>query len=104
LRIARDYLIPHAQAAFGLMGADARVADARFVLRWLERNSDGRSVSRRDLFNGVRGRFKEVEHLDPVIELLEKRGYLRREKVERHGPGRKPSPVLRLNPLHFLKS
>jgi hypothetical protein len=45
-----------------------------------------------------------VEHLDPVIELLEKRGYLRREKVERHGPGRKPSPVLRLNPLHFVKS
>ena len=59
------------------------------------------SLSRRDLFNGVRGRFKEVEPLDPVIELLEKRGYLRRKDVEHKGPGRKPSPVLCLNPLHF---
>jgi putative DNA primase/helicase len=104
LRIARDYLIPHAQAAFGLMGADARVADARFVLRWQEKHSDGRSITRRDLFNGVRGRFKEVESLDPVIVLLENRGYLRREEVDRKGPGRRPSPVLRLNPLHFVKS
>jgi hypothetical protein len=38
IRIAH-YLIPHARAAFGQMGADERIGDALFLLRWIERTA-----------------------------------------------------------------
>jgi hypothetical protein len=40
IHIAEKYLIPHAQAAFGLMGAEPRLDDARRVLEWLARKRE----------------------------------------------------------------
>jgi Protein of unknown function (DUF3987) len=50
IRIGRDYLLPHALAAFGLMGADPRVEEAKRVLTWL-----AHSVNSVNCVNG--GRF-----------------------------------------------
>jgi replicative DNA helicase len=76
--IGRDYLLPHAQAAFGVMGADSRVEDARAV--WLsvcrkledveDVESAPRRFSRRDLHQMNRRRFKAVEDLDPALRVL----------------------------------
>jgi hypothetical protein len=112
LRIAREHLLPHAQAAFGLMGADHRVLDAKYVLgrledlhrKSMEAEGDGalKPPTRRDVFNVTRTRFKEVEDLEPVLGLLQRRGYVRVQKqAKRSGPGRQPSPVVHLNPLYF---
>jgi hypothetical protein len=112
IKLARDYLLPHARAAFGLMGANRRVEDARHVLRWLRANSAGSAhcaqggprLSKRDIFNGCRGRWPTVAELEPVLELLEKHGYLRPlPQQEKTGPGRRPSPEYLINP-HWLDS
>jgi DNA primase catalytic core len=35
IRLGRDYFLPHALRAFGVMGADEQLEDARRVVRWL---------------------------------------------------------------------
>lgn len=93
-----EYLIPHARAAFSLMGADPVVADARYLIAWF-RDKQVESMSARDLFTETKGRFKKMDIIKPALELLELYGYLRIEDTERSaGPGRNPSPTLRINP------
>jgi Protein of unknown function (DUF3987) len=70
------YFLPHARAAFGLMAADPRVEDAKLVLAFVHRRGL-RFVSRRDLHRGMQRRFRRAEHLDPVIDLLIRHGFLR---------------------------
>jgi len=81
------YLIPHAQAAFQEMGADPDLDAARYVLGWLLSRGIEK-ISKRDLFNGVRGRFKRVKALDPALAILEEHGYIRQVKNDRDGAGR----------------
>jgi replicative DNA helicase len=92
------YLIPHALAAFGLMGADPFVAEARHILTWLRRT--GREeFTRRELFEATKGRFKTVSALELPLDLLVRHGYVReRPADERSGPGRKPAPTFEVNP------
>jgi hypothetical protein len=94
-----EYLIAHAHAAFGEMGADPTIEAARYVLAWLKRRG-ARTVKKRDLFEGTKGRFKRVDALQPALGLLIGHDYIREQApVERPGPGRKPSPTFELNPL-----
>jgi replicative DNA helicase len=55
-QIAREYLLPHALAAFGMMGraCSEAVEDAQVVLRWLERRPQTNEFSRRDLHQSLR--------------------------------------------------
>lgn len=93
-----NYLIAHARVTFAEMGADPEVENARYVLRWIER--EGRtSFTKRDTYQGTKGRFKKVESLDPVLKLLDSHGYIReRESGEPRKPGRQPSPIFDVNP------
>jgi replicative DNA helicase len=97
ISIAR-YAIPHAHAAYATIGADPSVEAAKHLVAWIDRS--GRSTfSRRDAFEGTKGRFKKVADLDPALELLADQGYIRpREPEERAGPGRKPSPSYDVHP------
>ncbi len=95
-----EYLIPHALAVFDLMNADEAVADARYVLAWLER-AKIEQFKRRDALAALR-RFAKVSDLDGPLELLEAHGYIRVEGADQErpkGPGRKPSPTYTVNPL-----
>ena len=93
------YLIPHARAAFALMGADAAVADAVYVMDRIVAKKT-MSISRRDLFEQTKSRFKRVKNLDPALVILEEHEYLRqRTPGVRSGPGRRPSPVYDVNAL-----
>jgi hypothetical protein len=107
IRLARDYLLPHAKAAFGLMGANQKVEDAKHVLRWLRANSGdtgncgagGARLSKRDIYQGCKGRWPTVEQLEPVLDLLARHHYLIALPAEdRPGPGRRPSPEYLVNP------
>ncbi len=92
------YLIPHPLAAFSHMASKPTFADAEFILRWIRR-SKRFSFTRRDLFEGVKGRFAQVELLEAPLALLVSHGYLRLQaSPERQGPGRPPSPILVVNP------
>ena len=93
------YLVDHALAAFAMMGADPEVEGARRVLRWLERTGAS-SFTAKDCFDGVRGTFKKMPALTPVLQLLLDHGYICEvEQEPRKGPGRKPSPRYQVNPL-----
>jgi hypothetical protein len=92
------YLIQHARAAYAEMGADPVIADAKHILAWIRR-TEYRHFTRRDAFEGTKGRFKRVEAMKPGLKLLMEHGFIRlRDTVERPGPGRKPSLTYDVNP------
>jgi replicative DNA helicase len=95
------YLIPHAQSAYAEMGADPLVEDAKYILRWLERERPEKPT-RRDIHQGTKGRFRTVVSIDPVIELLIQHGYLRPVGGSAEARrGRKASQPYEINP-YFL--
>jgi hypothetical protein len=104
IELSREYLIPHALAAFALMGADPNLADARFLLRWLTARPDPRATfTKRDAYRAARGRVKRVEDIDRPLGLLVQHGYVRIQPPPEPAPGepragRKPSPAYELNP------
>lgn len=88
-------LIPHAQAAFGLLGADQVDDDAALVLRWLT----GRGLaeaSQRDIQAGLRWRFKNVDKLRDAIHKLKQTGCVM--SYQRRNKGAKPTEMVRVNP------
>ena len=93
-----EYLVAHAVAAFDLMGADPIIADARAIVDWLER-ADLESFSRRECHRALASRFSKATDLDPVLTLLEDRGWVRQEPRTRTGPkgGRPTSPRFVVN-------
>jgi hypothetical protein len=113
VRLARDYLLPHAQAAFAQMGADERLGKARKVWASLVRHSEYGEYSesapprfsRRDIHQWERRTFTAVEELDPILKLLMDWGYIRPwcDTSAQTGRGHK-SPVFEVNPLALARS
>jgi putative DNA primase/helicase len=88
-------LIPHAQAAFGLLGTDAVEADAMAILKWVR--AGGRTeFTRREAQKAQEGRFRSVDRLQKALERLEQQDVLR--GFNRHNKGAPPTMVLRVNP------
>jgi hypothetical protein len=108
VRLGKEYLVPHAVAAFGLMGADPRIGDARRIVRWLSSNRESvksvkgetlSKVTKRDIHTSVFGGSRRSGDLDQVLKLLEEYGYIRHaQEKEKTGVGRKPSPAYEVNP------
>jgi replicative DNA helicase len=93
------YLISHARAAYAEMGNDPEVEEAKYVLRWIERKGID-TFSKRDAFEGTKGRFRQVTALEPALDVLIAHGYIRTmERPERSGPGRKSSTKYEVNPF-----
>lgn len=87
----------HSLAALDMMGADPSIAAARQVWDWIERGRmNGFTV--RDAFNSLRGTFPRVVMLRSALEALEERGYVEVIELPHEGPGRRPSPVIRVRP------
>lgn len=89
-------LIPHAQAAFALMGADEVDGDAGHVLKWV-RGLELDQFTRRDAQKAMEGRFRKVERLVKALQYLVQANVLREARVKPEGPGR-PSVVYMVNP------
>jgi hypothetical protein len=100
VRLAREYLIPHARAAFGLMGADPTIEAARRLLACLTRHQDLVDFTRTELWRPVRHCFKKPEDLDQALALLVSANYLRCHTPERpkHHRGAWP-PRFQVSPL-----
>src|SRR5262249_29140240 len=97
--LARDYYLPHAKAAFSLMGADKRTADGRRVAERLKSPAfrehlvqiEGRPwrVRRRTIHALILGSRHTPEDVDAVVDLLARQFYLRPwgEESKRGRPG-----------------
>jgi len=104
-----DYFLEHALAAFQVSGLSDRqeVRDAKYILRRLD--STGKTeISKRDLYRlcmGTRS-FETVDKMDPGLDVLVKRGYIRidkdpadkNDKIDKSPRGRPRSPMIYVNP------
>jgi len=87
----------HSLAALDMMGADPTIAAARQVWDWVERGRLSRFTVR-EAFNALRGTFPRVALLREALDALEERGYVEVIEPPRDGPGRPPSPLVRVRP------
>lgn len=88
-----EFLTAHAQAAYQVMGANEGQADARYLWRRIRGQAE---LSKRDLFNACKGRFKTVETMEPGLYMLVDMGYIRLEEVQTGG---RPTQKIKVNPL-----
>lgn len=95
-----DYLIEHALNAFDLMEADADVAGARRLLRWIKGKT---TFSHRDAHTQNRPFFQKSSDLEPALRLLVDHGFIRRlPRPRSSGPGRPASAQYTVSP--YLES
>jgi len=92
-------LIPHAQAAFGLLGTDATDSDAAAIVKWV-RAGDREEFTRREAQKAQEGRFRSVERLQKALARLEQQDVLR--EFRRHNKGAPPTACYRVNPKVLL--
>jgi hypothetical protein len=92
-------LIPHAQAAFGMIGADAVDNDARAIVKWAQ---EGKHLkfSKRECQKAMEGRFRSVDKLDKALDRLVQADALRMEKTVNKGA--RPSTLVHMNPKLFV--
>lgn len=88
-------LIPHAQAAFSLLGADQVEADALAVLKWVQAHQM-QEFSRRECQKAMEGRFRKVERLNKALALLTRQHVLR--SFTRTNKGAPPTSAYVVNP------
>jgi len=62
-------LIPHAEAAFAMLGADDSDVDALAVLRWIKAG-ERMEFTRREAQRAMHGRFTKVERLERALAVL----------------------------------
>ncbi|PTQ86477.1 uncharacterized protein DUF3987 [Nitrosomonas ureae] len=99
LRIA-DVLSAHSLAVFDLMGADPALDGARIVLRWIEH--EGKTeFTFRDCHYAHKTRYKRTAELEPIMEVLIERHYIR-PKAAKLLQGR-PSRIYEVNPIILEK-
>jgi putative DNA primase/helicase len=91
-------LIPHAEAAFSMLGADDADADSQAVLRWIKAR-ELKQFTRREAQRAMHSRFSKVERLEGALASLRDNYILSGEKKEKTG-GRASSFYL-VNPKLF---
>jgi hypothetical protein len=110
IRLVKDYFLPHALAAFDLMGANEVLEKAKTVWANIVRRrgvfalsahfaQGGTGFTQRDLYMCNRSLFKGgMEELKPVVDALVERNLIRKKDLPKQtGPGR-PSVVFEANP------
>lgn len=90
-----ELLVPHARAAFALLGADQIDADADAIVRWIKAGAR-QEFTRREAQKAQEGRFRTVERLKAALTRLEAQDVLRERK--RHNRGAPPTVYFEVNP------
>jgi hypothetical protein len=95
-----DCLAKHALIAFAEMGRDSSLDDARAVLAWIRREGKG-EFTRRDCHYMFKNRFPRIDDLQPALDVLCERGFIRPKPAPvAVGRGR-PSMIYEVNPEIF---
>ncbi len=93
-------LIPHAEAAFRLMGAADMESDALALLDWIKRH-EFKEFTRRDAQKSLQARFPTLERLMPAIKQLQEWCVLSGELSHRRDRGA-PSKYYQVNPRIYV--
>ncbi len=100
--IAR-YLIPNAEAVLNLMLAKegSTDEDAHYLLRWIGRH-ERREFTKSEAQHHGKRRFPKADDIDPALNELTRRGFIRPKLKEATGPGRPSSPTYEVHPAVFV--
>ncbi|NPU98910.1 MAG: DUF3987 domain-containing protein [Candidatus Omnitrophica bacterium] len=93
-----NLLIEHAQAAFGLMGSDPAIEDAKTILHWIKTNG-AEQFTQREAHRAVRGKIPRVDRLTKALDELCGRGII--GSPEAKPTGGRPSIHFKVNPKVF---
>jgi hypothetical protein len=93
------YFLEHAKGAFGEMGANQEITDAKYLLNWIIKSQIS-EFKKQDCWQSTRGYFREAKRLDATLALLVEYGHVRQVETEGKKLGR-PSAVYEVNPLSF---
>lgn len=97
------YFLQQAERAYGMIGYTEVIAKALKIRDHIIRNSFCRG-KRHELHALCRSReFPNAKDLQPALELLEERGYIRLVEGDYCGRGRKPDVEIFVNPVVFMK-
>lgn len=108
-RVIGDYFIAHALTAFRYMGAadDNSTKDAKYILKRLS-TVGGSEISKRNLHQLCKGKFKKVDEMSAGLAVLIDRGYIAIRMVspsqnpqnsQKSKSKGRPSEVVYMNPL-----
>lgn len=89
-----EFLGTHAEAAYQTMGSNEALANAKYLWRKIE-GTGLEEISKRDLFNICKGKFRTVENMEPSLNILISMGYVRIEEVQTGG---RPTKKIKVNP------
>jgi len=90
-----EFLSVHAAAAYHTMGGDERIADAKYL--WKRIESTGKDcLTKNELLQLTRGRFKLAADMEPAIETLVDMNYITRERQAQEDRGR-PREIIIVN-------
>lgn len=94
-----QYTVPHALAAFGVMGARRDLGPADAVLRWIK-NTRRHTFSVRDAWQSLKQQaaFERADDVKTALAALTEYGWVRETQQERKATGRTPSPLYEANP------
>jgi len=87
----------HSQAAIDQMGAEESVANARRVLDWVVQGHRARFTVR-EAHQALKGTFQRVRDLREALRVLAERGHTVIDEPRTNGPGRPPSPIVKVHP------
>ncbi len=91
-----ELLIPHAKAAFDLMGTIQEINDAKIIFKWLK-GVTGDHFTQRDSFRVHNTKFKKMERLKKALDILIER-HIISDPQTTHTGGR-PSISYLINPM-----
>jgi hypothetical protein len=91
-----DLLIPHAQAAFSLMGADEATVDAKYVAQRVKSKGPVHRLKQSEIYRDCDGRIPRVDRLQKALTVLIERNIISEPYTEQTG-GR-PSIYFYVNP------
>jgi replicative DNA helicase len=93
------YAMAHTRAAYGMMGRDGALEDAKHLLAWLRRE-ERQSISKRDLHQGTKTRFSHIGMMEPAVQLLMEHGFLvlQAPSTQTGKAGRPAGPCYDINP------
>jgi putative DNA primase/helicase len=98
-----EALIPHAMAAFGLLGCDSTEADALAVLKWVQAHGY-EEFTRHKCQKAMEGRFRSVDKLKRALDRLDAMDCTR--EFKRRNKGAPASVYYKVNPklLHGVST
>lgn len=87
----------HAMAAYQMMSSDATEKGAKYLWKRIQ-SLQKDSFSKSELFDKCKGHFKTAKDMEPALQQLEERHYIRISECKTGQKGR-PSQKIELNPL-----